>query len=184
MACPIGMDVVVGLFECQWLWVCASPRMTDCPRLTFFDALWGMSKEVGDIVCGLSGFVSLFSMWQSYPWWRCGSNGSIPHGGVVIAVICVIGEASVYRVFRAFVWKGLQSEFFKFAAFKTRLMSSPPLDSPEPSVRFMLLWVSVGWRMCSAAQCLWWRWGWRFLVKMSLVLSELATPPIRMLFSM
>ncbi len=79
----------------------------------------------------------------------------VPHGSVVIAVICVIWEAHMYRVFRAFVWNGLQSEFFKFAAFETRLMSSPPLDSLEPSVRFMLFWVSVGWRMWIAAQCHW-----------------------------
>jgi hypothetical protein len=31
---------------------------------------------------------------------------------------------------------------------------------------------------CSCRQCFWWRWGCRFLVRMSDVLSSLATPPI------
>ncbi len=87
---------------------------------------------------------------------------------VATSLLCVIVGARVSRVFCTCVCMELQPEFLKFASFKTRRVSSPPLDCLEASVRFMLLWVSVGWKMWSAAQCFWWRWGWRFLVRMSL----------------
>ncbi len=86
---------------------------------------------------------------------------------IVVCGVCCVGLQSWLRRLCGGTYGGCEKNGFNVACV-TLL------------VRRLVWLITLGVRMCSWEQCLAWRGGWRFLVRMSAVLLSDATPPIRM----